>query len=136
MSTKNKQGRLKFALVGFIVCFALYGLSILTTPSDNSNTQNNITSESTAYVSFRNADLLNQHYDKHGRMMGYANAEAYEAAARNVVNNPASLHKLEAEDNDDVYYLESTNDFVIVSTDGYIRTYFRPNDGKAYFDRQ
>ena len=37
---------------------------------------------------------------------------------------------------DDVYYLESTNEFVIVATDGYIRTYFKPDDGKAYYDRQ
>ena len=26
--------------------------------------------------------------------------------------------------------------FVIVSTDGYIRTYFKPDKGKAYFDQQ
>lgn len=68
--------------------------------------------------------------------MGFGSAEEYEAAARAVVMNHDALHKLEAEDNDDVYYLESTNEFVIVSTDGYIRTYFYPNDGKDYFDRQ
>ncbi len=43
---------------------------------------------------------------------------------------------LDKEDGDDVYYLESTNEFVIVSTDGYIRTYFYPSNGKDYFDRQ
>ena len=31
---------------------------------------------------------------------------------------------------------ESTNEFVIVSTDGYIRTYFKPSDGIEYFKRQ
>ena len=46
------------------------------------------------------------------------------------------LHKIEAEDGDDVYYLESTNEFVIVSTDGYIRTYFKPEDGIEYYNRQ
>ena len=30
----------------------------------------------------------------------------------------------------------ATNDFVVVSTDGFIRTYFRPDSGKSYFDRQ
>lgn len=53
-----------------------------------------------------------------------------------VIHAPEALHKLEAEDGDDVYYLEATNEFVIVSTDGYIRTYFYPSDGKEYFDRQ
>lgn len=53
-----------------------------------------------------------------------------------VVLNADSLHKLEEEDGDDVYYLEKTNEFVIVSTDGYIRTYFYPSDGIDYFNRQ
>ncbi len=87
-------------------------------------------------LTFRNLQYLQEHYEKHGIAMGFSSPEAYLAQANEVVKNPASLHKLEAEDGDDVYYLESTNDFVIVSTDGYIRTYFRPEDGKAYFDRQ
>ncbi|MBO4591087.1 MAG: hypothetical protein J5684_00810, partial [Eubacterium sp.] len=57
-------------------------------------------------------------------------------AASDVVTNPNSLHKIEKEDGDDCYYLEETNDFVVVSTDGYIRTYFRPDRGKDYFDKQ
>lgn len=85
---------------------------------------------------FRNSKLLNQHYEKHGIEMGFSSAEEYETAAAAVVNNSKALHKIEAEDGDDVYYLEETNEFVIVSTDGYIRTYFNPNAGKKYFDRQ
>lgn len=85
---------------------------------------------------FRNANLLNDHFVKHGVEMGFATAEAYEAAASAVITNPNSLYKIEAEDGDGVYYLEATNEFVILSTDGYIRTYFLPSGGKAYFDRQ
>ena len=85
---------------------------------------------------FRNSKLLDQHFQKHGIEMGFSSAEEYEAAASAVVNNPKSLHKTEAEDGDDVYYLEETNEFVVVSTDGYIRTYFLPDGGKAYFARQ
>ena len=85
---------------------------------------------------FRNEYLLNQHFEKHGREMGFASAQEYEAAASDVVTNPNSLHKIEKEDGDDCYYLEETNDFVVVSTDGYIRTYFRPDRGKDYFDKQ
>lgn len=88
------------------------------------------------YLRFRNYKLLDQHYEKHGKEMGFANREDYEAAAAAVVVNPDVLHKTEAEDGDDVYYLESTNEFVIVSQDGYIRTYFLPSGGKAYYDRQ
>lgn len=85
---------------------------------------------------FRNSNLLNDHFEKHGKEMGFATAEEYQAAASAVVTNASALHKLEAEDGDDVYYIESSNDFVIVSTDGYIRTYFRPNSGIEYYNRQ
>lgn len=42
----------------------------------------------------------------------------------------------EAEDGDDVYYIEDTNEFVVVSPDGYLRTYFNTDAGKDYYDRQ
>lgn len=85
---------------------------------------------------FRNKDLLESHYEKHGKEMGFVSSEEYEMAASDVVNNPKSLHKTEKEDGDDVYYKEDTNEFVVVSTNGYIRTYFNPDAGRKYFDRQ
>ncbi len=85
---------------------------------------------------FRNRKYKDQHYTKHGEEMGFTDADAYEAAAAAVVNDPSSLHKIEKEDGDDVYYREADNAFVVVSTDGYIRTFFYPNGGKKYFDRQ
>lgn len=85
---------------------------------------------------FRNENLLESHYEKHGIEMGFSTEEEYQTAASLVVNNPKALHKKEKEDNDDVYYLEETNEFVIVSTDGYIRTYFNPNSGIEYYNRQ
>jgi len=93
--------------------------------------------DSDAYViSFRNSKLLNEHYDKHGKEMGFADAAEYEKAAAAVVKSPDALHKTEKEDGDDIYYIEDTNDFVVVSTDGYIRTYFWPSAGKKYYDKQ
>ncbi len=91
-------------------------------------------SEVTYY--FRNEKLLNEHYEKHGKEMGFDSAERYEAAANEVINHPDTLHRIEEEDGDDVYYLEENNGFVIVSIDGYIRTFFYPDDGLDYFDRQ
>lgn len=87
-------------------------------------------------LTFRKEHNLTSHYEKHGIEMGFDSAEEYLEAANAVVNNPDSLHKLEAEDGDDVYYLEATNEFVVVSKDGYIRTYFCPDDGLDYFNRQ
>lgn len=89
-----------------------------------------------ADLEFRNEELLNEHYDKHGKEMGFPSAQEYEDAASDVVENSKALHKTEAEDGDMVYYLEDTNEFVIVSPDGYIRTYFLPEDGIDYYNRQ
>ena len=68
--------------------------------------------------------------------MGFGTKEAYEKAASDVINNHKALFKTEAEDGDYVYYVEETNEFVVLSLDGYIRTYFLPSSGKKYFDRQ
>lgn len=86
--------------------------------------------------SFRNERLLNQHYEKHGIEMGFDTIEEYVAAANAVINHPDALHKLETEDSDDVYFLEATSEFVVVSTDGYIRTYFIASGGIDYYNRQ
>lgn len=99
------------------------------TSADSKNT-------SASNLTFRNENLLNSHYEKHGKDMGFSSAKEYEKAAAAVVANSSALHKKEAEDGDDVYYIESTNEFVIVSTDGYIRTYFNPDTGIAYYNRQ
>ncbi len=85
---------------------------------------------------FRNEKLLKQHYEKHGIEMGFDSPEEYEAAASAVIYNPDVLTKTEKEDGDYVFYVEDTNEFVVVSTDGFIRTYFLPSGGKSYFDRQ
>ena len=68
--------------------------------------------------------------------MGFSSPEDYEKAAAAVVNSPSALHKTESEDGDDIYYIEETNEFVVVSTDGFIRTYFLPDAGIKYYNRQ
>lgn len=94
------------------------------------------TAGETVSYTFRNERLRLEHYEKHGAEMGFSSPEAYEEAACRVVNDSRALNKTEAEDGDLVYYLEATNEFVIVSTDGYIRTYYNPRDGIDYFNRQ
>lgn len=104
--------------------------------SEAQATPENVTDTPVTQYVFRNREYLEEHYNKHGKEMGFTTPEEYQAAASAVVANPDALHKTEAEDGDDVYYLEASNDFVIVSTDGYIRTYFRPDDGIDYYNRQ
>lgn len=91
-------------------------------------------SDQVGTLTFRSEEKLQSHYEKHGVQMGFSSAEDYLAAANAVVSNPEALHKLESEDGDDVYYLESTGEFVVVSQKGYIRTYYLAD--KDYYDRQ
>lgn len=93
-------------------------------------------SEPAAEYTFRNETYLTQHFQKHCGEFDYETAEEYLVGANRVINDPNALTKTEKEDGDFVFYLESTNEFVILSTDGYIRTYFRPTDGLDYFNRQ
>ena len=88
------------------------------------------------YYTFKNKSNLSEHYKKHKADTQTSSKEEYLYRANYVINNEESLHKTEKEDGDDIYYLVSTNELVIVSTDGYIRTYFCPDGGKKYFDKQ
>ncbi len=85
---------------------------------------------------FRNQRLQDSHFEKHGIEMGFETVEDYIEAANRVISNPDALHKLEAEDNDHIYFIEETNEFVVLSQDGYIRTYYIANGGIDYFNRQ
>lgn len=125
-----------------IVVAALFGGGLvagitpgeLPTNTANVSATNSVDATKAASLHFRNNSLLSEHYEKHGKDMGFASAEEYERAAANVAANANALHKTEQEDGDDVYYLESTREFVVVSTDGYIRTYYYAD--KDYFERQ
>lgn len=104
--------------------------------SSPSNPQPTTAANVQAAIMFRSEELWKEHYEKHGKQMGFESAEDYLAAANAVIQNPNALHKKEKEDGDDLYYVKSTKDFVVVSTDGYLRTFFRPEDGIAYYNRQ
>ena len=147
-----KKTNNKLASIFIVICFILIaGYKVLNTSTTNdveisepviteteNQTQEEVETETVVEQEyyFRNEKLLNSHYQKHGVEMGFNSAEEYEKAASSVVSNPTALHKTESKDGDDVYYIEDTNEFVIVSSDGYIRTYFNPDDGIDYYNRQ
>lgn len=98
-------------------------------------TDTDIQSSSIQYF-FRKDEYLTEHFNKHGEEFSYETEEEYLAGANKVVKSKDALSKKEAEDDDIVYYLEETNELVILSPDGFIRTYFKPEKGKEYFDKQ
>lgn len=87
-----------------------------------------------ANLEFRSDARLQDHFQKHGVEVGCATAEEYLARANAVVADSAARHKTQREDGDDVYFLERTGEFVVVSPEGFIRTYF--NTDLDYFNDQ
>ena len=116
-------------VLGVLVCFLSF-----TTVFYSSIKEMRANANVTRYA-FANEEILNDNYEKFGTEMGFESASEYERAASAVIRNPNSLFKVERKDGDGLYYRESTNEFVILSADGYIKAYYNPEEGKDYFDR-
>ena len=97
-------------------------------------------SQEKEYVSytFRTQKQFDGHYEKHGKEFGDITQEEYLKKANDLINNDSDtiLHKTEAEDGDYIFYDTVNNEILFLSTDGYIRTYFKPNRGIDYYNDQ
>ena len=120
--------------LGLAALLCLPGCGFAPSETQSASSRDAAAAETASHLTFRTDEKLQQHFEKHGWETGCATAEEYLAAANAVIANPASLHKLQAEDGDDLYLLESTGEFVVVSPAGYIRTYYLTD--RDYFDRQ
>lgn len=87
------------------------------------------------FYTFRKPSYLRDHFKKHGQEMGAESEEEYLQMANDVIHNPDAITKLEAEDDDQIFFMDDTNEIVFLSQDGYIRTYFICS-GINYFNRQ
>ena len=85
--------------------------------------------------SARNAQ---EHWVKHGREFPeFHNAAEYEAGALAFVTNPPSGTLTKTDDRGDtLFYDPATNTFAVKDSRGEPRTFFRPDSGRAYWDRQ
>ena len=89
-------------------------------------------------VGFRSADQLADHYAKHGAEFGAVDRAAYLRLAQSLRDAPVGGDVLQIVRADGVTtrYDRATGAFVAFGDDGVIRTFFRPADGEAYFQRQ
>ena len=91
---------------------------------------------------FRSQAQYEQHYEKHGHefipIFGEITMEEYLMYANALIQSEDEeiLTKTEKEDGDFMYFRPSTEEFLVLSTDGYIRTYFIPTAGIDYWNRQ
>ncbi|MEP6475298.1 MAG: hypothetical protein ABJC74_16350 [Gemmatimonadota bacterium] len=89
-------------------------------------------------VGFRDAEHLEEHFHKHGAEFQAATAMDYLRLAQQLRDGPAGGDILEAIRHDGTItrFDRRSGAFLAVDGHGMILTFFRPNDGEAYFRRQ
>lgn len=90
-------------------------------------------------VGFRNHAHLAEHYEKHGAEFRPASIDEYLHMAQALRDAPVGgpiLEIVRPSDGTVSRFDKSTGAFLAFDSDGTIRTFFKPNDGEAYFRRQ
>jgi len=89
-------------------------------------------------VGFASRQKMVDHYRKHGREFGTITMDLYLSKAQELRDRPAGGAILESVRPDGVVtrFDRESGDFIAFNRDGVIRTYFRPADGEAYYQRQ
>lgn len=90
-------------------------------------------------IGFRTRDRLLDHYAKHGSEFKVSSPEAYLVLAQTLRAEPPVGEVREiVRPTDGVIskFDRRTGAFVAFDADSTIRTFFKPNDGEAYFERQ
>jgi pyocin large subunit-like protein len=88
---------------------------------------------------FRSRAQFLDHFDRHGRDLGAKSAEEYlmlAQALRDAPKGGAVLEVVRPSDGVVTRFDRRTGAFLAFSPDRTIRTFFKPNDGEAYFRRQ
>jgi hypothetical protein len=106
-------------------------------PSGNRSNDSNRSDPRLRRIGFRSPTKLHQHFQKHGREFGNITEEQYLAMAQDLRDAPLSKTVIEAEQVGGTVsrFDRSTGGFTAFDRDLTIRTFFRPDDGEAYFKR-
>lgn len=90
-------------------------------------------------VGFRSRARLEEHYQKHRGEFGQVSIQQYLAKAQALRDAPVGGDVLEVvrpSDGVSSRFDRATGAFLATDVDRTIRTFFKPNDGEAYFHRQ
>jgi pyocin large subunit-like protein len=90
------------------------------------------------HIGFASRQKLVDHFQKHGREFGSISMEEYLRLGQELRDRSAGENVLEAVRSDGVIsrFDRTSGAFIAYNPDGVIRTFFKPNDGEAYFWRQ
>lgn len=107
-------------------------------PVGSANTPTGATPVPRNSAGFSTRQHLVEHFEKHGGEFPGLDMAAYLRAAQSLRDQPAGGAILELRRRDGVVtkFDKGSGAFLAANRDGTIRTFFRPNDGEAYFRRQ
>ena len=91
-----------------------------------------------AGVGFHSRRQLGEHFAKHGADFAPMTVQQYLRAAQALRDAPVggAVEEIRRADGTTSRYDRATGAFVAFNADGTIRTFFKPNNGEAYFRRQ
>jgi hypothetical protein len=81
---------------------------------------------------FATGDKLMDHFRKHGAEFGYETAKQYLQGAQRLVSGEG-IETFVRASGDTLFYDAATNEFAVLSKEGVIRTYFKPERGIEYW---
>lgn len=89
-------------------------------------------------IGFHSREQLDAHFAKHGREFGQVTRQEYLREAQLLRDAPVGgdIEEIERPDGTISRYDRGSGAFIAFDADGTIRTFFKPNDGEAYFRRQ
>ena len=89
-------------------------------------------------IGFRSRAQFDEHFQKHGAEFGHVTQQEYLQAAQALRDAPVggNIEEIRRDDGTSSRFDRSTGAFLAFNRDGTIRTFFKPNDGEAYFRRQ
>jgi hypothetical protein len=89
-------------------------------------------------IGFRSRAQFNEHFQKHGAEFGHITQDEYLREAQALRDAPVggNIEEIRRNDGTTSRFDRSTGAFLAFNRDGTIRTFFKPNDGEAYFRRQ
>lgn len=89
-------------------------------------------------VGFHSRQQLDAHFAKHGAEFGQVTREEYLRQAQLLRDAPVggNVEEIKRPDGTVSRYDRASGAFIAFDADGTIRTFFKPNDGEAYFRRQ
>ena len=89
------------------------------------------------YYYFASQQLFDSHYEKHGSEFGNITQEQYLDQVNALMQSQNEEVLTKTRSNGDVmFYRETTNEFAVKTVKNVIKTYFKPSDGIAYYNRQ